>query len=80
MNISRLLGNCLVAGISSSSGALALDASVQIKGKIKLMGCEVDTESKNQTVDFKRVNVPVSYPSGSVVAEKPFTIKLQNCE
>lgn len=82
MNISRLFrGTVLVAGISFvSSGALALDASVQIKGKIKLMGCEVDTGSKDQTVDFKRVNVPVSYPSGSVVAEKPFTIKLQNCE
>ncbi|MEX6185655.1 hypothetical protein AB6G20_19460 [Providencia hangzhouensis] len=46
MNISRLFrGTVLVAGISFvSSGALALDASVQIKGKIKLMGCEVDTE------------------------------------
>lgn len=82
-NKGRLALSCLVPvlALAASTAAHAGDIQLNFSGTVSLSACVVEMGSKNQTVDFKSLKVyNASVSKGKVLVEKPFTIKLKDCD
>lgn len=67
------------AGLAAAGSAMAVDGTVEIRGRVVNQTCEVQTNYKNLVVVLDTVGKNKLDAAGKTAGKKPFHIRLQGC-
>lgn len=68
------------AGLAAAGSAMAVDGTVEIRGRVVDQTCEVESNYKNLVVVLDTVGQNKLASKGATAGKKPFHIKLEGCK